>query len=123
MLIVVEDDDGVRVLVEELLLDRGYNVITAQTGAEGLDRIRREPRLCLVITDIRMPGIDGWELARRATEMRADIKVLYITGYPGEQRPDNAPPGPLLRKPWRAGEFYKCLEQLIGSDGSGCFGP
>ena len=115
MLIVVEDDDGVRVLVKELLLDRGYNVITAQTGAEGLDRIRREPLLSLVITDIRMPGIDGWELARRATEMRADIKVLYITGYPGEQRPDDAPPGPLLRKPWRAGEFYKCLEQLIGS--------
>ena len=115
MLIVVEDDDGVRVLVHELLLDRGYKVITAQTGAEGLDRIRREPRLSLVITDIRMPGIDGWELARRATEMRADIKVLYITGYPGEQRPDDAPPGPLLRKPWRAGEFYKCLEQLIGS--------
>jgi CheY-like chemotaxis protein len=115
MLIVVEDDDGVRVLVEELLLDRGYNVITAQTGAEGLDRIRRQPRLSLVITDIRMPGIDGWELARRATELRADIKVLYITGYPGEQRPDDAPPGPLLRKPWRAGEFYKCLEQLIGS--------
>ena len=123
MLIVVEDDDGVRVLVKELLLDRGYNVITAQTGAEGLDRIRREPRLCLVITDIRMPGIDGWELARRATEMRADIKVLYITGYPGEQRPDDAPPGPLLRKPWRAGEFYKCLEQLIGSDGPGYLGP
>jgi CheY-like chemotaxis protein len=116
MLIVVEDDDGVRVLVEELLLDRGYNVITAQTGAEGLDRIRREPRLSLVITDIRMPGIDGWEVARRATEMRADLKVLYITGYPGEQRPDDAPPGPLLRKPWRAGEFYECLERLIGSD-------
>jgi len=52
MLIVVEDDDGVRVLAEELLLDRGY---------------------------------------------------------PSEQRPDDAPPGPLLRKPWRAGEFYKCL--------------
>jgi two-component system, cell cycle response regulator CpdR len=123
MLIVVEDDDGVRVLVEELLLDRGYNVISAQTGAEGLDRIRREPRLSLVITDIRMPGIDGWELARRATEMRADLKVLYITGYPGEQRPDDAPPGPLLRKPWRAGEFYEYLEQLIGSDDARRVGP
>ena len=123
MLIVVEDDDGVRVLVEELLLDRGYSVITAQTGAEGLDRIRREPRLSLVITDIRMPGIDGWELARRATEMRADLKVLYITGYPGEQHPDDAPPGPVLRKPWRAGKFYECLEQLIGSDDARRVGP
>ena len=123
MLIVVEDDDGVRVLVEELLLDRGYSVITAPTGAEGLDRIRREPRLSLVITDIRMPGIDGWELARRAMEMRANLKVLYITGYPGEQRPDDAPPGPLLRKPWRAGEFYECLQQLIGSDDARRAGP
>src|SRR5215469_7588018 len=94
MLIVVEDDDGVRVLVEELLLDRGYSVITAPTGAEGLDRIRREPRLSLVITDIRMPGIDGWELARRATEMRADLKVLYITGYPGGATPRGRAPWP-----------------------------
>jgi CheY-like chemotaxis protein len=123
MLIVVEDDDGVRVLVEELLLERGYDVITAQNGVEGLDRIQREPRLSLVITDIRMPGIDGWELARRATEMHTDLKVLYITGYPGEQRPDDAPPGPLLRKPWRTGEFYTCLDQLIGSAGAGRFGP
>ena len=63
-----------------------------------------------------MPGINGWELARRATEVRAGLKVLYITGYPGEQAPDDAPPGPMLRKPWRAKEFYRCIEQLIGSD-------
>ena len=49
-------------------------------------------------------------------EMRTDLKVLYITGYPGEKRPDDAPEGPLLRKPWRADEFYRCLEQLVGSD-------
>ena len=91
MIIVVEDDDGVRVLTEQLLLDRGYEVITAQNGAEGLNRIQREPRLSLVITDIRMPGIDGWQLARRASEMRPDVKILYITGYLGEQAPVDAP--------------------------------
>ena len=116
MLNVVDDDEGVRVLLEELLLDRGYDVVSAQNGAEGLDQIQREPRFSLLITDIRMPGIDGWELARRARTMRADMKILYITGYPGEQRPGDAPPGPLLRKPWRAGEFYNCVEQLIGPD-------
>jgi len=76
-----------------------------------------------MITDIRMPGIDGWELARRATDMRPNLKVLYITGYPGEETPDDAPPGPLLRKPWRAGEFYRSIEQLIGSDDARRFGP
>ena len=116
MLIVVDDDDGVRVVLQEVLLDRGYNVITAKDGAEGLKSLRRERRLSLLITDIRMPGIDGWELARRARETRPDIKVLYITGYPGEQRPADAPAGPLLRKPWRTDDFYKCVEQLIGSD-------
>jgi len=116
MLIVVDDNEQVRDLLKELLLDRGYEVTTAPNGKAGLDQIRREPRLSLVITDIRMPGIDGWELARRAREVRADLKVLYITGYPGEQRPDDAPPGPLLRKPWQMGDFYKCIEQLIGSD-------
>jgi len=123
MLIVVDDDDEIRVLAKELLLDRGYHVITAQNGAEGLDQIQHEPQLTLMITDIRMPGIDGWELARRATDMRPNLKVLYITGYPGEETPDYAPPGPLLRKPWRAGEFYRSIEQLIGSDDARRFGP
>ena len=123
MLIVVDDDDEIRVLAKELLLDRGYHVITAQNGAEGLDQIQHEPQLTLMITDIRMPGIDGWELARRATDMRPNLKVLYITGYPGEETPDDAPPGPLLRKPWRAGEFYRSIEQLIGSDDARQFGP
>ena len=118
MIIVVEDDDGVRFLTEDLLLDRGYNVVTARNGAEGLDRIRSEPNPTLIITDIRMPGIDGWELARRATEMRPTTKILYITGYAGEQPPEDAPHGPLLRKPWRAKEFYRCIEELVGSDDS-----
>jgi CheY-like chemotaxis protein len=116
MMIVVEDDEGVRSVTKELLLDRGYDVITARTGAEGLARIESEPRLSIVITDIRMPGIDGWELARRAKAVRPDLKVLYIAGYAGERPPADAPAGPLLRKPWRGDEFYRCIEELIGRD-------
>lgn len=116
MMIVVEDDEGVRGLTRELLLDRGYDVITAENGAEGLAQIQREPRLSIVITDIRMPGIDGWELARRAKAVRPDIKVLYVTGYAGERLPADAPAGRLLRKPWRADEFYRCVEELIDPD-------
>ena len=123
MLIVVEDEEGVRALLEELLRDRGYSVITAENGTQGLDLVEREPNLRLIITDIRMPGIDGWEFARRAMQVRSDIKVVYITGFAGERRPDDAPPGPLLRKPWRAREFFRCIEQLIGSGSGEGYGP
>ena len=122
MIMVVEDDDGVRGLLEELLLGRGYKVITAQNGDDALGQIQRDPRLSLMITDIRMPGIDGWELARRATEMLPNIKVLYITGYPGQECPADAPQGPLVRKPWRLRELYTCIERLIGSDDDHPFG-
>ena len=123
MLIVVEDEEGVRALLEELLRDRGYSVITAENGVQGLDLIEREPSLRLLITDIRMPGIDGWEFARRAMQVRSDLKVVYITGFAGEGRPDDAPPGPLLRKPWRAREFLSCIEQLIGSGTGEAYAP
>jgi len=91
MLIVVEDDDGVRVLVEELLLDRGYSVITAPTGAEGLDRIRHEPRLSLVITDIRMPGIDGWELAVAQRRCGPTLRFFTLRGIRGSKAPMTRP--------------------------------
>ena len=115
LIIVVEDDDRVRALVEDLLLDRGYDVITARNGAEGLSQIQREPCLSLLITDIRMPGIDGWELARRARAVLPSLKVLYMTGYSSEHRPDDTPLGPVLRKPWHMHEMHECIEQLLAA--------
>jgi len=113
MILLVDDDDGVRALTGQMLQDRGYSVIAARDGAEGLDKLVNEPRLSLILTDIRMPGIDGWELARRARAIRPDIKLMYITGYP-EETPANAPAGPLLRKPWHMGEFHNFVGQLHG---------
>jgi CheY-like chemotaxis protein len=115
MIIVVEDDDSVRAITEDLLLDRGYDVITARNGTEGLSRIQREPCLSLLVTDIRMPGIDGWEVARRATAIIPRLKVLYMTGYSSEDRPDDAPLGPVLRKPWHMHEMLRCIERLLGA--------
>jgi len=97
-----------------MLALREYRVITARNGEEALAEIRGNYLISLLLTDIRMPGIPGWELARRAVEMRP-IKVMYITGWLGQEVPDGAPHGPLLRKPWGASEFYRCVERLIGA--------
>ena len=114
LILVVEDDNNVRCLIKDMLALREYRVITARNGEEALAEIRGNYLISLLLTDIRMPGIPGWELARRAVEMRP-IKVMYITGWLGQEVPDGAPHGPLLQKPWGVSEFYRCVERLIGA--------
>ena len=97
LIIVVEDDDRVRALVEDLLLDRGYDVITARNGAEGLSQIQREPCLSLLITDIRMPDMSGIELADLATLHRPGLRVILISGYFVSRQVERR----FLRKPFR----------------------
>jgi CheY-like chemotaxis protein len=62
--LVIEDDDAIRAVVSAALEDEGYQVVNARDGAEGLQVARTEqPRIILL--DMRMPVIDGWEFTRR----------------------------------------------------------
>ena len=114
LILVVEDDAEIRIMIEQMLELRGYCVTGVRDGAEAITAIQRNPRISFLLTDIRMPGISGWELARRAVEIRP-MKVMYITGWLGQEVPGGAPHGPLLQKPWSASEFYRCVERLIGA--------
>jgi CheY-like chemotaxis protein len=114
LILVVEDDNNVRIMIEQMLELRGYSVTGVRDGAEAITAIQRDPNISFLLTDIRLPGILGWEVARRATEIRP-MKVMYITGFLEQEAPDNAPHGPLMRKPWRASEFYRRVERLIGA--------
>src|SRR5215831_6513132 len=120
MLIVVDDDDGIRVLLEELLVDRGYDVITAQNGAEGLDRIRREPRLSLLITDIRMPGIRRMGAgASRAGDARRPQSPLH-NRLPWGTLPRRRPARPIAAEAVARRRILPMhRELLLGSDGAG----
>jgi DNA-binding response OmpR family regulator len=65
--LVVEDDDGIRDLVDIVLSTAGYEVLTAPNGAAALQLVG-QTRLDLVLLDMRMPVMDGWEFARRYRE-------------------------------------------------------
>jgi len=83
--LLVEDEESVRQLVRETLQSRGYRVIEAENGDVGLRAAAEHPGVIdLMITDVVMPGINGRELARRLTESRPHIKVLYLSGYTEE---------------------------------------
>jgi PAS domain S-box-containing protein len=79
--LLVEDDDSVRLLVAELLRDLGYACIEA-TGAEAaIPVLASSARIDLMVTDVGLPGLNGRQLADLAREHRPDLKVLFVTGY------------------------------------------
>jgi len=81
-ILLVEDEESVRQLVRETLVARGYTVMEAQSGEEGLQVAQgHSGPLDVVITDVVMPGISGRELAKRLTDARPETRVLYLSGY------------------------------------------
>ncbi len=79
-IIVVDDEEIVLSLVRDALEDDGYHVETASNGADALALSRTMP-VNLVITDIRMPKMDGNELVRCIREKQPDVAVIFMTGY------------------------------------------
>jgi PAS domain S-box-containing protein len=80
--LVVEDDEGVRELVRDILQLVGYTVLQAADGAEALRLYEQDPlRIDLLLTDAVMPHISGRVLAERLNESRPEMKVLFMSGY------------------------------------------
>jgi PAS domain S-box-containing protein len=82
-ILLVEDEDGIRELASAFLQSRGYMVLTAMDGNEAL-RIAEghEDLIHLLVTDIVMPNVGGKELSQRLRQVRPQIKVLFMSGYP-----------------------------------------
>jgi CheY-like chemotaxis protein len=81
-ILIVEDDDEIREILAEMLIERGFTVITARNGQEGLEAMRGAPALCVVLLDLMMPVMDGWQLRREmlADPALADIPVVVVSG-------------------------------------------
>jgi len=81
-ILLVEDEDRVRALAERVLKERGYRLLTAQNGAEGLEIGARERGpIHLLVTDVVMPVLGGRDLVRRMVPQRPQMRVLFISGY------------------------------------------
>jgi two-component system cell cycle response regulator CpdR len=79
-IILAEDDGDMRRFLVRALQNAGYEVISFDNGLSAYQRLREEP-FELLLTDIVMPEMDGIELARRASELDPDIKIMFITGF------------------------------------------
>src|SRR5476651_407946 len=79
-ILLAEDDNDMRRFLARALTKAGYEVVSFDNGKAAYDRLREEP-FELLLTDIVMPEMDGIELARRASELDPDIKIMFITGF------------------------------------------
>ena len=81
-LLVVDDEPLLLEMAQELLEMQGYRVVTASNGEQALELLASEPDIALLFSDIVMPGgINGYQLAEQANEIRPDIKLLFASGY------------------------------------------
>ncbi|MCK5316682.1 MAG: response regulator, partial [Anaerolineales bacterium] len=78
--LLIDDEEGIRKVMSIALRDAGYVVWIAESGEQGLEIFRRELP-ALVLTDIKMPGMDGIEVLRRIKAMETDSEVIIITGH------------------------------------------
>jgi PAS domain S-box-containing protein len=103
-IVLVEDEDGLRALIREVLEDAGYRVVEAPDPERGLAAVRAQPQgIDLLMTDVILPQMRGNELADRVREIWPQARVLFMSGYTDEaigQHAVLAPGAPFLQKPF-----------------------
>lgn len=118
--LLVEDELLVRELIEEALNDQGLTVHAAGDGAAALSSVSdAEP--AVLVTDINLgPGLDGFEVARRARQLRPDLKVVYITGHAGHLAEQGLPDALMVPKPFDPTRLALQVRRWVAED---CTGP
>jgi CheY-like chemotaxis protein len=114
--LVADDEPEVREMTAESLGEAGYDVVCAASGEEALGMIDADRDIALLLTDIKMPGMDGWSLARSAKALNPDLRIVYMTAYaalPPEGSGGGL--GPVLAKPWRFTQLVRLIRSALPS--------
>ena len=80
-ILLVDDDPTIVELVSKVLRMAGYDVVSANNGAQALTIAQADPRICLVLSDIVMPGMTGVQLCERLKAWRPELKCILMSGY------------------------------------------
>ena len=117
VVLLVEDEAGVRELAREYLEMSGYTVIVAPDGHTAIELAAMHAgTIHLLMTDMVMPGIGGRELAERVLAVRPDIKILYMSGYTDQAVVHQGILGtdaPLLQKPFTLATLTMKLREIL----------
>ena len=117
-ILLVEDDENVRKLVRQMLLVQGYTVLETTQSSEAVDIAgKHSGRIDLLLTDIVMPQMGGHELAAKVAALRPEIRVVFMSGYPGDSTANGGtlePTAFFLQKPFEMDALWQILRQALG---------
>ena len=114
-ILLVDDDPDVRAVAAAMLRDAGHRVIEAGSGGAALERLDAEAsHIDLLIADLAMPGMNGFELARAARQERPDLPILFVTGFADMAQSEESEHETVLQKPFRAEELTAKVAEVLG---------
>uniref|UniRef100_UPI0035C9B370 response regulator n=1 Tax=uncultured Sphingomonas sp. TaxID=158754 RepID=UPI0035C9B370 len=121
LILVVEDEALIEELVVSGLEDAGYTVVAAQSAEDAIALLEQtETVFRAVVTDVNLVPhkLTGWDVARRARELTADIPVVYMSGASGQDWTANGVPNSMMiAKPFVTGQIVTAVSHLLNASG------
>jgi two-component system cell cycle sensor histidine kinase/response regulator CckA len=113
LILIVEDESATRRALAEALRQLGYRTLEAADGEQALATAARHPDIQLLLTDLLMPGLNGYELAARFLVSHPSARVIYMSGYPLVDGGVTGPSAPLLQKPFDSAKLAHAVREAL----------
>jgi|1186.fasta_scaffold06133_4 two-component system cell cycle sensor histidine kinase/response regulator CckA len=114
--LVVDDEPNLRLVISRMLQEAGFSVVPASSGNEALQRLT--DGIDVAVLDIRLPGLSGPEVARRAWTSRPSLPILFVSGFPEPAVTDPEALGLVqhfLRKPFTPDQLVTAVSELLAA--------
>jgi len=118
-ILLVEDNERLRSHVGGLLGEAGYAIVEAVDGAQAVDLLGAGTQPDLVLSDVKMPNLDGFQLSAEVRKRFPDVPILLMTGYAGKETPEYAAHDAMIAKPFTADRLLMQVETMLARAGAG----
>lgn len=114
---IVDDETNILLFTEEILAEMGYRVLTASTAEEALHLVgETNTKIDLLLTDVMLPGMKGYELAKAIQKRQPEAKLLFMSAYmcPSLARKDNLDDDAYIQKPFTPESLTYAVKAIMG---------
>jgi CheY-like chemotaxis protein len=116
--ILYVDDEKINLQLFRYTFEKNFTIVLADSGYDGLEKIKTDTSISVVISDMKMPGLNGLEFIKMLKQIRADLPCLLLTGYENTAEIEQAIDSELIVaniiKPFKKQEVESCINTILG---------